>query len=55
MEHGGDYNDDMPQAIRVTDMEGRSAIYRPIKEDGKVVDGQRFTLEPVRSRRYQFR
>ena len=47
LEHGGEYDDDMPQAIRVTDSEGRSAIYRPITEDGKVVDSEGFTLEPA--------
>jgi hypothetical protein len=49
LEHGGEYDDDMPQAIRVTDSEGRSAIYRPITEDGKVVDSEGFTLEPASS------
>jgi hypothetical protein len=47
LEHGPD--DDMPQAIRVTDPQNRSAIYRPIMEDGKVVDSKGFTLEPVGS------
>jgi hypothetical protein len=49
LEHGGEYNDDMPQAIRATDPQGRSAIYRPIMEDGKVVDSKGFTLEPADS------
>lgn len=44
LEHGGEYEDDMPQAIRVTDQEGRSAIYRPMMEDGNVVDSQGFSL-----------
>jgi hypothetical protein len=35
LEHGRDYNDDTPQAIRVIDPQGRSAIYRPIMEGGK--------------------
>jgi hypothetical protein len=30
--------DDMPQAIRVIDPEARSAIYRPLMNDGRVVD-----------------
>jgi hypothetical protein len=41
--------DDMPQAIRVTDQQGRSAIYRPITQDGKVVDSKGFTLEAAGS------
>jgi hypothetical protein len=39
----------MPQAIRVNDAQGRSAIYRPITEDGKVVDSKGFTLESAGS------
>jgi hypothetical protein len=44
LEHGGEFPDDMPQLIRVTDPEGRQARYRPIKEDGKVVDSKGFTI-----------
>jgi hypothetical protein len=47
LEHGGEYPDDMPQAIPVTDAEGRSCIYVPITVDGKVVDSKGFTLEPA--------
>jgi len=35
----------MPQAIEPTDAEGRSAIYVPIMQDGKVVDSQGFILD----------
>ena len=35
MEHGGEYPDTM-----LIDAEGRSAIYVPITQDGKVVDSQ---------------
>jgi hypothetical protein len=38
MEHGGEYPDTMPQAIKLVDAEGRSCIYVPITQDGKVVD-----------------
>ena len=38
MEHGGDYPDAMPQAIRATDPEGRSSV------DGVVVDSEGFDL-----------
>ncbi len=44
LEHGGEYPDTMPQAIRATDAEGRSCIYVPIKVEGRVVDSHGFTL-----------
>ena len=37
--------DDMPQAIRVIDPEARSAIYRPLINDGRVVDDKGVPLE----------
>jgi hypothetical protein len=46
LEHGGEYPDNMPQAIRVTDPQGRSCIYVPVRVDGKVVDSKYFSLEP---------
>ena len=46
-EHGGEHPDSMPQAIRVTDAEGRSCVYVPVTVDGKVVDSKGFTLEPA--------
>jgi hypothetical protein len=45
MEHGGEYPDTMPQAIRLIDAEGRSCIYVPITQDGRVVDSQGYTLD----------
>lgn len=45
MEHGGEYPDTMPQAIRATDAEGRSCIYVPVCVDGKVVDSLGFNVE----------
>jgi hypothetical protein len=45
MEHGGGYPDTMPQAIKLTDAEGRSGIYVPITRDGKVVDSQGYVLD----------
>jgi hypothetical protein len=45
MDHGGEYPDDMPQAIILTDSEGRSCIYVPITQDGKVVDSQGYTTD----------
>jgi hypothetical protein len=42
LEHGGEYPDTMPQAIRLTDAEGRSCIYVPITQDGKAVDSEGF-------------
>ena len=38
MDHGGEYPDAMPQAIKLIDAEGRSCIYVPIMQDGRVVD-----------------
>jgi hypothetical protein len=32
LEHGGEYPDTMPQAIKLTDAEGRSCIYVPITD-----------------------
>jgi hypothetical protein len=46
MEHGGEYPDTMPQAIKLTDTEGRSCIYVPITQHGKVVDSYGFTFDP---------
>ena len=45
MEHGGEYPDTMPQAIKLSDAEGRSCIYVPITQDGKVVDSQGFLFD----------
>jgi hypothetical protein len=45
LEHGGEFPDCMPLAIRVIDAQGRSAIYVPIEEDGQVVDSEGFALE----------
>jgi hypothetical protein len=38
LEHGGEHPDTMPQAVRVTDALGRSCLYLPATQDGKVVD-----------------
>src|SRR5690242_7892472 len=32
LEHGGEYPDTMPQALKVTDREGRSCIYEPAEK-----------------------
>ena len=51
---GGEYDDNMPMSIRVTDHEDRSCVYVPITVDGRVVDSNRFILErspPKRRRR----
>jgi hypothetical protein len=40
------YPDTMPQAIKLIDAEGRSCIYVPIMQNGKVVDSQGFMLDP---------
>src|SRR5215217_5319800 len=46
MEHGGEHPDTMPQAIKLIDAAGRSCIYVPITQDGKVVDSQGFAIDP---------
>jgi len=45
MEHGGEYPDTMPQSIKLIDAEGRSCIYVPITQDGRVVDSQGHALD----------
>ena len=45
MEHGGEYPDTMPQAIKLIDAEGRSCIYVPMMQNGKVVDSQGIVLD----------
>jgi hypothetical protein len=37
----------MPQAIKLIDAKGRSCIYVPITQKGKVVDSQGFLLDPA--------
>jgi len=44
-DHGGEYPDTMPQAIKLTDADGRSCIYVPITQNGRVVDSQGYSLE----------
>ena len=46
MEHGGEYPDTMPQAIKLIDAEGRSCIYVSITQDGKVVDSLGYIVDP---------
>ena len=38
LDHGGEYPDTMPQAIRLTDQLGRTCLYVPVTQNGKVVD-----------------
>jgi hypothetical protein len=45
--HGGEYPDRMPQQVRMTDAQGRSCIYAPVKVDGRVVDTKGFELVPA--------
>jgi hypothetical protein len=46
LDHGGEYPDTMPQAVRLTDALGRSCIYVAITQDGRVVDSQGYALDP---------
>jgi hypothetical protein len=45
MEHGGEYPDTMPQAIKLIDAKGRSCMYVPIMQNGKVVDSQGYVFD----------
>jgi hypothetical protein len=45
MEHGGEYPDTVPQSHQTDDAQGRSRIYVPITQDGKVVDSQGYMLD----------
>ncbi len=38
LDHGGEYPDTMPQAIRLTDQLGRTCLYVPATQNGRVVD-----------------
>jgi hypothetical protein len=40
----GEYRHTMPQAIKLIDAEGRSCIYVPITQNGRVVDSQDMCL-----------
>ncbi|MBV8911645.1 MAG: hypothetical protein JOZ05_01245 [Acetobacteraceae bacterium] len=44
LEHGGEYPDDMPQALRVSDPDGNTCTYFPVTVDGRVVDCKFFSL-----------
>ena len=46
LDHGGEFPDIMPQAIKLIDAEGRSCIYVPITQDGRVVDSCGFMFDP---------
>jgi hypothetical protein len=46
MDHGGEYSDAIPQAIKLTDAEGRSCIYVPLTQNGTVVDSVGHALDP---------
>jgi hypothetical protein len=45
MDRGGEYPDRMPEATRLTDADGRSCVYVPITQDGRVVDSQGHMLD----------
>jgi hypothetical protein len=40
-----EYPDTTPQAIKLIDAEGRSCLYMPITQDGKVVDSLGFLFD----------
>lgn len=47
LEHGGKFPGMMPQAIRVTDPEGRHCTYIPIRENGEVVQSLGFSTSRI--------
>lgn len=53
LEHGGEYPDTMPQAIRLTDAEGRTCIYFPVTENGKVVDSKGYYMNSESGSRFR--
>lgn len=50
LEHGGDYPDAMPQAIRITDADGRQCTYVPITVQGRVVRSYGFHSEAAKEK-----
>lgn len=54
LEHGGEYPDQMPQAIRATDANGRSCLYLPISVAGKVVDSKGFVFDSAEKARVEY-
>jgi hypothetical protein len=54
LEHGGEYPDMMPQAIRATDSQGRYCIYLPVQHNGKVVDSNGFVSDSRHEARVEF-
>jgi len=46
LDQGCEYPDTMPKAVTLIDAEGRSCIYVPITQNGKMVDNQGFILDP---------
>lgn len=46
LEHGGEYPDTMPQAIRITDAQGRWCIYHPTQDaNGRVVRSHGYFID----------
>ena len=41
-----EYPDTMPQATKLIDAEGRSCVYVPIMQDGKVVESRGYLFDP---------
>lgn len=54
MEHGGEYPDTMPQAILLTDAEGRTCTYVPIEVNGKAVNSKGFFTNTRPSAKFDF-
>lgn len=48
LEHGGEFPDQFPNVIRVTDPAGRWCVYTPVREHGRVVQSLGFCHERER-------
>lgn len=54
LEHGGEFPDTMPQAIKVTDADGNWCIYHPTTDiNGKVVRSHGYDFNPETGGRFQ--
>jgi hypothetical protein len=42
LDHGGEYPDSMPQAIRLTDFVGRSCTFVPVTQNGRIADSNAY-------------
>ncbi|MGE0751825.1 MAG: hypothetical protein AB7F39_06810 [Variibacter sp.] len=53
LEHGGAFPDQFPNAIKVTDAEGRWCLYHPVTVNGEVVQSHGYDFNPETGGRFQ--